>query len=142
MKNESALLHRWAAQLENYDFEILHRPSKIQGHVGALSRLPVDKVPFLVPGKTVLQTAEETSLVLERIHQDGHLGIKKILKIFRKRFEDIREKTLCQAIVSSGEVCQLGLDYKPRALPQGKIESVSPWDVLTPKRRMGFINPL
>ena len=52
MKNESALLHRWADQLEDYDFEILHRPDKSQGHVDALSRLPMDnKVQFLGPGK-------------------------------------------------------------------------------------------
>ena len=37
MKNESALLHRWAAQLEDYDFEILHQPGKNQGHVDAMS---------------------------------------------------------------------------------------------------------
>ena len=30
-------MHRWAAQLEDYDFEILHRPGKNQGHVDALS---------------------------------------------------------------------------------------------------------
>ena len=131
MKNESALLHRWAAQLEDYDFEILHRPGKNQGHVDALSRLSVDKVQFLGPGKTVLQTAEDTVQVLERIHQDRHLGIKKTLKLFWRRFEGVREKTLCQAIVSSCEGCQLGSDYKPRALPQGKIESVSPWDILS-----------
>ena len=91
----------------------------------------MDKVQFLGKGKTVLQTTEDTAQVLERIHQDGHLGIKKTLKIFRKRFEGVREKTLCQAIVSSCEGCQLGSDYKPWALPQGKIESVSPWDALS-----------
>ena len=89
MKNEPALLQRWAAQLEDYDFEILHRPGKIQGHVDVVSRLPVDKVQFLGPGKTTLQTAEDTAQVLERIHQDGHLGIMKTLKIFRKRFKVI-----------------------------------------------------
>ena len=77
MKNESTLLHRWAFQLEDYDFEILHRPGKNQGHVDALSRLPMDKVQFLGPGKTVLQTAEDTAKVLERIHKDGHLEVKK-----------------------------------------------------------------
>ena len=87
MKNEPALLHRWAAQLEDYDFEILHRPGKNQGHVDALSRLPMDKVQFLGLGKTVLQTAEDTAQVLERIHQDGRLGVKKTLKLFRRRFE-------------------------------------------------------
>ena len=131
MKNESALLHEWAAQLEDYDFEILHRPGKNQGHVNALSRLPMNKVQFLGPGKTVLQTAEDTAQVLERIHQDGHLAIKKTLKVFLRRFKGVREKTICQAIVSSCEGCQLGSDYKPQALLQGKIESVSPWDVLS-----------
>ena len=32
----------------------------------------MDKVQFLDPVKTVLQTAEDTAQVLERIHQDGH----------------------------------------------------------------------
>ena len=131
MKNESALLHRWAAQLEDYDFEILHRPGKNQGHVDALSRLPMDKVKFLGQEKTILQTAEDTAQVLERIHKGGHLGIKKTMKLFRQRFEGVREKALCQAIVSSCKGCQLGSDYKPRALPQGKIESASPWDVIS-----------
>ena len=54
-----------------------------------------------------------------------------MLKLFRRRFEGVREKALCQAIVSSCEGCQLFSDYKPRALPQGKIESVSPWDVIS-----------
>ena len=126
MKNESALLHRWAAQLEDYDFEILPRPGKNQGHVNALSRLPMDKVKFLGQEKTILQTAEDTAQVLEHIHKYGHLGVKKTLKLFRRRFEGVREKALSQAIVLSCEGCQLSSDYKPRALPQRKIESVSP----------------
>ena len=80
MKNESALLHIWAAQLEDYDFEILHRPGKNQGHVDILSRLPMDVAHFL--GKAIVQ-------VLERIHKDGHLGVKKTLKLFRQRFEGV-----------------------------------------------------
>ena len=74
MKNESTLLHRWAVQLEDYDSEILHRQSKNQGHVDVLSRLPMDKVQFLGREKTILQTAEDTTQVLECIHKDGHLG--------------------------------------------------------------------
>ena len=120
MKNESTLLHRWAAQLRDHDFEILHRQCKNQGHVDALSRLPVDKAQFPGPGKTVLQTVKDTTQVLERIHQNRHLGIKKTLKLFQRRFEGVWEKTLCQAIVSSCEGCQLGSDYKPQALSQGK----------------------
>ena len=46
MKNESALLHRWAASLEDFQFRVLHRPGKQQGHVDGLSRLP-SKEPVL-----------------------------------------------------------------------------------------------
>ena len=67
MKNESALLHRWAAQLEDYDFEILHRPGKNQGHVDALSRLPQDNIHLLGSGKISLNSEEETREALERI---------------------------------------------------------------------------
>ena len=68
MNNESALLHHWAAQLEDYDFEILHRPGKNQGHVDALSSLPMDNIHLLGQGKVSLNTEEETREVLERIH--------------------------------------------------------------------------
>ena len=126
--------------MENYDFEVLHRPGKNQGHVDALSRLPMDMVHFLGKEKTVLTSTEDTVQVLEWIHKDGHLGVKKTLKLFRQRFEGIREKTLCQAMVSSCEGCQLGSDYKPRALPQLKIESTSPWDVISTDIMRPFIS--
>ena len=60
MKHESALLHRWALQLGDYDFEVLHQPGKNPGHVDALSRLPKDDVNLLVSKKMTLKTAEET----------------------------------------------------------------------------------
>ena len=81
MKNESALLHRWPAQLEDYEFKILHKPGKNQSHVDALSRVPLDVVHFLGKEKTVLSSTKATVQVLERIHKDGHLGVKKTLKI-------------------------------------------------------------
>ena len=46
MKSTSAILHRWAAALEDYRFTILHRPGKLQGHVDALSRLPTENLVF------------------------------------------------------------------------------------------------
>ena len=112
MKNESALLHRWAAQLEDYDFEILHRPGKNQGHVDELSRLLLDNIHLLRQGKVSLNTEEETREVLERIHQDGHLGIRKTLRVFRRRFEGVRDRMICQAVVSSCLGCQLGSDHR------------------------------
>ena len=56
MKNESALLHQWAAQLEDYDFEILHRPGKNQGHMDALSWVPLEHVDLLGKGRVTLTT--------------------------------------------------------------------------------------
>ena len=101
MKYELALLHRWAAQLEDYDFEILHRPGKNQGHVGARSRMPTDNIHLLGQGKVNLGTEEETREVLERIHKDGHLRIRKTLRVFRLRFEGVRDRMICQSVVSS-----------------------------------------
>ena len=65
----------------------------------------MDMVHFLGKEKTVLTSAEDTVQVLERIHKDGHLGMKKTLKLFRRSFEGIRGKALCQAVVSSCEGC-------------------------------------
>ena len=64
MKHESTLLYHWTAQLEDYDFEVLHRPGKNQGHVDALSRLPQDNVNLLGANKTTLGTPEATKEVL------------------------------------------------------------------------------
>ena len=130
MKNESAL-HRWAAQLEDYDFEILHRPGKNQGHVDVLSRLPTDNIHLLGQRKVNLGTEEEIREVLERIHQDGHLEIRKTLWVFRRGFEGVRDRMICQSVVLSCLGCQLGSDHQPRKVPQGQIESTSPWDILS-----------
>ena len=83
MKNEFALLHRWAAQMEDYNFEILHKPGKNQGHVDALIKLPVDKVQFLGPGKTVLQTAEGHRSSI-RVNSSGRTFRIKKTGIFRR----------------------------------------------------------
>ena len=69
--------------------------------------------------------------MLERIHMDGHLGVRKTLRVFCQLFEGIRDKMLCESVVSTCEVCQLGSDYWPRKVPQGQIESTSSWDMLS-----------
>ena len=52
MRTGSALLHRWSAALEEYDFTERHRPGKIRTHVDGLSRLPVGPAP---PEDTLLR---------------------------------------------------------------------------------------
>ena len=131
MKHESALLHRWATQLEDYDFEVLHRPGENQGHVDALSRLPLDNVHLLGTEKATLATLEATKDILRYLHEGGHLGLKKTLKLFQDRFVGVQEKTLCREVISECLGCQLRSDYKPCDVPKGKIESSSPWNVLS-----------
>ena len=122
MKSEDAMLSRWAASLEDYDFEIKHRPGKKQGHVDALSRLMVVKQEL---------TKEETKDVLLRMHQDGHLGIKKTLEMFRGRFKGVNDYSLCETVVKSCPSCQKATDYKPRKKVTGHINSERPWDLLS-----------
>ena len=51
------------------------------------------------------------------------------LRVFRRRFEGVRDKMVCQEVVSSCLGCQLGSDHRPRNVPQGQIEPISPWDI-------------
>ena len=80
MKHESALLLHWAAQLEDYDFEVMHRPGKNQGHVDALSRLPLGNVNLLGANRTTQGTLEATKELLHQLREGGHWGLKKTLK--------------------------------------------------------------
>ena len=52
MRTGSALLHRWSAALEEYDFTVKHRTRKSQTHVDGLSCLPVNPPP---PEDAILQ---------------------------------------------------------------------------------------
>ena len=110
MKNESALLHSWAASLEDYRFTILHRPGKLQGHVDGLSRLPLASPTFTL---------------------EGHLGEHKTWKAFNRKFVTAEGRKKCREIVRTYPECQLGKDYKQRHLLKGTIESSKPWDVVS-----------
>ena len=75
MRTGSALLHRWSAALEEYDFTVRHRPGKIQTHVDGLSRLPVDPAP---PEDALLHVQvdneEEARRLAQELHTATHLG--------------------------------------------------------------------
>ena len=73
MKSTSAILHRWAAALEDYRFTILHRPGKLQGHVDALSRLPTENLVFTLEGK-IKVSEEKAEAVIEEVHRQGHIN--------------------------------------------------------------------
>ena len=76
MQTGSALLHRWSAALEEYDFTVKHRPGKSQMHVDGLSLLPVDPPP---PEDAILQVRlleneDEACRIARELHTATHLG--------------------------------------------------------------------
>ena len=68
MKNESALLHRWAASLEDCRFTILHRPGKLQGRVDGLNRLTLASPTFTLKGKIQVKE-EEAEEAIKEVHR-------------------------------------------------------------------------
>ena len=94
MKSTSAILHRWAAALEDYRFTILHRPGKLQGHVDALSRLPSQNLAFTLEGK--IQVPEEkVEAIVTEVHRQGHLGEHKTWKAFNRKYYTPQGKQKC-----------------------------------------------
>ena len=98
----SALLHRWSAALEEYDFTVQHRPGKIQTHVDGLSRLPVDPAP---PEDTILhievQNEEEARRLAQELHTATHLGGQALWKLFSDRYSYKAGRRICIEVAQS-----------------------------------------
>ena len=125
MKNESALLHRWAASLEDYRFTILHRPGKLQGHVDGLSRLPLESPTFTVEGKIQIRE-EEAEEVIKEVHRQGHLGEHKTWKAFNRKFITAEGRKKCRETVRTCPECQLGKDYRQSTFPKALLKVRGP----------------
>ena len=97
MKSTSAILHRWAAALEDYRFTILHRPGKLQGHVDALSRLPTENLVFTLDGK-IKVSEEKAEAVIEEVHRLGHLGENKTWKAFNRKYFTPQGRKKCREV--------------------------------------------
>ena len=111
MKSTSAILHRWAAALEDYRFTILHRPGKLQGHVDALSRLPTENLVFMLEGK-IKVSEEKAEAVIAEVHRKRHLGENKTWKAFNRKYSTPQRRKKCREVVRTCPECQLGKDYK------------------------------
>ena len=132
MRTGSALLHRWSAALEEYDFTVHHRPGKVQTHVDGLSRLPVGPAP---PEDALLHiqvdTEEEVRRLAQEIHSATHLGGQALWKLFSDRYSHKAGRRVCIEVAQSCPQCQLGSDYGHRLKTTGSIQSKGPWDTLS-----------
>ena len=132
MRTGSALLHRWSAALEEYDFNMHHRPGKVQSHVDGLSGLPVGPAP---PEDTLLHiqvdSEEEARKLAQELHSPTHLGGQALWKLFSDRYSHKAGRCLCIEVAQSCPQCQLGSDYGHRLKTTGSIQSRGPWDTLS-----------
>ena len=132
MRTGSALLHRWSAALEEYDFTVRHRPGKIQTHVDGLSRLPVGLAP---PEDALLHlqvdSEDEARRLAQELHTATHLGGQALWKLFSDRYSHRAGRRICIEVAQSCPQCQRGSDYGHRQKTTGTIESKGPWDTLS-----------
>ena len=132
MRTGSALLHRWSAALEEYDFTVRHRPEKAQSHVDGLSWLPVGPAP---PEYTLLHiqvdTEEEARKLAQELHSAAHLGGQALWKLFSDRYAHKAGCRLCIEVTQSCPQCQLGSDYGHRLETTGSIQFRGPGDMLS-----------
>ena len=139
MRTGSALLHRWSAALEEYDFTVRHRPGKIQTHVDGLSRLPVGPAP---PEDTLLHiqvdSEEEARQLAQELHTATHLGGQALWKLFSDRYSHKASRQICIEVAQSCPQCQRGSDYGHRLKTTGAIQSKGPWDTLS----VNIVGPL
>ena len=132
MRTGSALLHRWSAALEEYDYTVRHRPGKVQTHVDGLSRLPVGPAPS---EDTIfhldVQNEEEARRLAQELHSATHLGGQALWKLFSDRYSHKAGRRICIEVAQSCPQCQRGSDYGHRQKTTGTIESKGPWDTLS-----------
>ena len=132
MRTGSALLHRWSAALEEYDFTVHHRPGKVQTHVDGLSRLPVGPAP---PEDALLHiqvdTEEEACRLIQELHTATHLGGQALWKLFSDRYSHKAGHRVCIEVAQSCPQCQLGSDYGHCLKTTGSLQSKGPWDTLS-----------
>ena len=128
----AALLHRWSAALEEYDFTVRHRLGKVQTHMDGLSRLPVGPAP---PEDALLHlqvdSEEEARRLAQELHTATHLGGQALWKLFSDRYSHKAGRRICIEVAQSCPQCQRGSDYGHHQKTTGTIQSKGPWDTLS-----------
>ena len=87
-----------------------YHPGKKQGHVDALSKLPVQ---VLTKDRRPKLNKTQTWDAMKRIHKEGHLGRRKALRMFRRRFQGVKENEICRKMIQGCQGCPKGTDYSP-----------------------------
>ena len=107
MRTGSALLHRWSAALEEYDFTVKHCPGKAQSHVDGLSRLPVDPAPpeDVLLHLRLLENEDEARKLARELHSATHLGGQALWKLFRDRYYYKAGRRICLEVSQSCPQC-------------------------------------
>ena len=132
MRTGSALLHRWSAALEEYDFTVRHRPGKVQTHVDGLSRQPVGPAPLEDALLHIqVDSEEEARRLAQELHTATHLGGQALWKLFSDRYSHKAGRRICIEVAQSCPQCQRGSDYGHRLKTTGAIQSKGPWDTLS-----------
>ena len=133
MRTGSALLHRWSAALEEYDFTVKHCPGKAQTHVDGLSRLLVDPAPpeYVLLHIHLLENEEEARKLAQEFHSTTHLCGQALWKLFRDCYDFKSGRRIFLEVAQSCPQCQIGSDYGHRHKTTGAIQSRRPWDTLS-----------
>ena len=130
MRTWSALLHRWSAALDEYDFTVRHRLGKSQTHVDGLNRLLVDPPPpeYSVLQVRLLEDEEEARKIARELNAATHLGRQALWKLFHDWYSHKAGRRICLKTAQSCPQCQLGNDYGHLQKTTGIIQSRGPWD--------------
>ena len=107
VRTGSALLHRWSAALEEYDFTVKHRPGKAQTHVDGLCWLPGDPMPpeDVLLHLRLLENEDEERKLAKELHSATHLGGQALLKLLRDRYDYKAGRCICLEVPQSCPQC-------------------------------------